>query len=241
MQEKDHSNLLKPGSAVEDFLDTLLQESTEQPKPQKVVQLKSKSNLVLLPELQQEIVTTQVAIDKDATKVEQPAIDIEQTLLQKKEKSDLQLNSYDYTFPLQCLMFSVCGNQLSIPLIKMGSVLTWGGRLTMLPGSPDWFLGILKHRELNVKVADTAKIIQINSCKEQQPDTQHILVFGDDNWAITCDTLGNVVNLKEQDVKWSKQNSNTFSLGTIKHSLATLLDPKKILKQLNKYESDRIS
>ena len=218
MPKKYNSGLLNPDSAVEDFLDTLLQESTE--KPEKLKPVRSKSNLLLLPELEVEPAEPEIVADIEV---------------------DQDVKSYEYSFPIQCLMFSVAGNQLSIPLINMGSVLAWGDRLTLLPDAPDWFLGILQHREMNVKVVDTAKIIHINENNQQNSEHQHILVFGDDNWAITCDKLGEVIKLNEDDVKWSKQESKNLALGTIKESLATLLDPNKILNKLNEYDDKTVN
>mgnify|MGYP002641801273 CR=1 FL=1 len=137
-----------------------------------------------------------------------------------------------YQFPMQCLMFRVSGNQLSIPLIDMGSVLAWGSRITPLPHSPAWFLGLLIHRDVNVRVIDTARFLQI---KETDVDNtrRHILVLGNESWAITCDQLGDVVRLGKSDVKWTKKSMSGYILGTIKNSLAILLDPEKILLQLN--------
>ncbi len=250
MPEKDNSNLLKPGSAVEDFLDALLQESTEPTKPEKKLKLKTKSKLVLLPEFElnnnEEIAENK--IDQNHINREEPdtvlsaeedsVADKDIRVKQENEQTELSVIEYKYSFPLQCLMFSVAGSQLSIPLIDLGSVIPWGERLTRIPGSPDWFLGILQHREMNIKVADTAQIIQVRSKADSLSEFENILVFGDNDWAITCDKLGNVVYLNEEDVKWSKLSAKALSLGTIKQSLAILLDPKKILNQLNKRKSD---
>ncbi|MBT3205483.1 MAG: chemotaxis protein CheW [Gammaproteobacteria bacterium] len=239
MPKKYNSGLLNPDSAVEDFLDTLLQESTE--KPEKLKPVRSKSNLLLLPELEVEPAEPEIVADIEVVQLEEVTVEAEEQSLATLEKLDQDVKSYEYSFPIQCLMFSVAGNQLSIPLINMGSVLAWGDRLTLLPDAPDWFLGILQHREMNVKVVDTAKIIHINENNQQNSEHQHILVFGDDNWAITCDKLGEVIKLNEDDVKWSKQESKNLALGTIKESLATLLDPNKILNKLNEYDDKTVN
>ena len=236
MSKKDTSSLLKPKSAVADFLDILLQESTEQPEIAKPVRLKPK--IQLMPELEKQPPVPEVEAVPIIDQREREVVVIEQ-----KQKPQQEINipvetvqEIEYKFPLQCLMFSVAGNQLSIPIINMGSVLSWGERLTRLPGSPDWLLGVLKYRDLKVKVADTAKIIQIKKSCEQISEIQHILVFGDDNWAITCDELGDVINLNEDDVKWSEQDNKGLFLGTIKESLAILLSPNNILNLLNKHD-----
>ncbi len=230
MPKKFNSGLLNPDFAVEDFLDTLLQESTE--KPEIVKPVRQVSNLQLLPELEKVSFEPVIEVDPEVLQPEEVIVETVDQTLEKIETSEQVVKKFNYTFPVQCLMFSVAGNQLSIPLINMGSVVTRGKRLTLLPDAPDWFLGILQHREKNVKVVDTAKILKVNST-QLHSEYQHILVLGDEGWAITCDQLGEVIKLNEDDVKWTKQGSKNLFLGTIKQSLAILLDPDKILNELN--------
>jgi len=234
MQKKFNSGLLNSDFAVEDFLDTLLQESTGKPESVKPVQ--QISNLQLFPDLETGPFEPVIEVDPDALQLEEVKLETVEQALEKVEISEQALTQFNHTFPVQCLMFSVAGNQLSIPLINLGGVVTRGKRLTLLPGNPDWFLGILQHREINVKVVDTAKILQVNS--KQHSEYQHILIFGDDNWAITCDELGKVIKLNEDDVKWTKPGSKNLFLGTIKDSLSILLDPVKILTRLNRHDGE---
>lgn len=234
MQKKDNINLLEPVSAVEDYLDTLLQESTEQLEATKPVQLKSR--LLLLPDLETSPAEPEREIEAKAEKVIEQ---LEETTpdVQPAEATEI---THDYQYPLQCLMFTVEGNQLCIPLIDLGNVVPWGDRLTLFPDSPEWFLGLLKHRDENVKVADTANVLQINRKKVEEPSgNRHILIFGEDNWAITCDKLGDVINLNKDDIQWPKQEGTGLSLGTIRDSLAILLDPARVLAQLNRYGDNK--
>ena len=89
MQKKDNTNLLKAETAVEDFLDTLLQESTETLETAKPVRLKS--NILLMPELDLDAVIAEVKVDEKV--VEMPlsevlAVDqeIQQTITSDKEQ-----------------------------------------------------------------------------------------------------------------------------------------------------------
>jgi len=231
MQKKDNINLLEAEAAVEDFLDTLLQESTEYAVVSKP--LKTKPRLLLIPEL--DLAPPVTEVEEKLMVDEAPLPPALETGLQVQQ-SVTKVDANDYQFPLQCLMFTVAENVLSIPLINMGSVIPWGDRLTVLPDSPDWFLGLLKHRDENVKVADTAKVVQIKENNKKASGQRHILVFAGNSWAITCDKLGDVINLNEDDVQWSKPDSTGLALGTIKDSLAILLNPAKILNQLNRNE-----
>ena len=241
MSKKSNNNLLDAESAVADFLDVLLQEATEPtPAAPRVIE---KAKVLLMPDIeltppaapaakpQADDPPAETAIE---TKVEAPAPAQEAAVLESSpEPAESELQGVQrYQFPLQCLMFNVGDNQLSIPLIDLGGVLPWKDRLTQLPDAPDWFLGILQHRDVNVKVADTAKILCIPTSAVESA-SRHLLVFGDETWAISCDKLGQVLHLERDDVQWTMRESGSLSLGTIRESLAILLDPKKILKQLN--------
>lgn len=223
MKKKNDNNLLNPEQAVESYLDSLLQEvSTPAPvlKP-----LSVRDNIVLLTDLdipEPESEQQQAALQKQE--------DINQEIAQQ-EKSPAKERRYDFDYPVQCLMFEVAGTKLSIPLIEMGSVLPWVDHLTKLPSAEKWSLGVLQHRGRNIRVVDTAGLMNIRKLPEQLVP-KHILVFGDGDWALSCDRLGEVVKLDASDIQWNGPKNNGLSMGTIKQSLAQLLDPKKIMYYL---------
>ena len=51
------------------------------------------------------------------------------------------------------------------------------------------------------------------------------------------DQLGQVIELDEDDIKWARPEAENLMLGTIKQSLAILLDPYKILGRLKQQDS----
>lgn len=239
MQQKDKNNLLKPGHAVEDFFDTLLQEPVERVESLKPVQLKN--NLLVLPEPGLELTHERV---KHTVPFEQDLADSEKEKPDRVHETEFQHSEMEspaerqeasrYDFPIQCLMFEVAEYQLSIPMIDMASVTPWVDNLTRLPKTPDWFLGMMKYRNSNVAVVDTARLMNIEA-PAGRVSNHHILVFADQPWAITCDRLGDVVELSKDDVQWSLHQGNHLTLGTIRQSLASLLDLNEILNQLNSY------
>jgi chemotaxis signal transduction protein len=108
--------------------------------------------------------------------------------------------------------------------------------MTQLPQAPDWFLGLLKYRDTNVRVVDSLKLLGIK--KGSALDTpRHILVLAQGQWAISCDQLGEVISLQAGDIQWYGTVNKSLMLGTIKQSLAQLLDPDQIVKYLNQFES----
>ncbi len=231
VQKKD-KKLLNPSTAVEDYFDSLLQDVALEQDTANARGLKG--GILLMPELQSDL--EKIDQDDSATaQTPESGVNPEQQQAQDNAEEAASQRS-EYALPIQCLMFQVGDQQLSMPLIDMGSVVPWVDKLTSLPHSPDWFLGLLKYRDINVKVADTAEMLQIDRA-EDAGQAGHILVFADETWAITCDQLGDVIELNQEDVKWASPDANNPTLGTIKQSLAILLDPGKIINILKQQEN----
>lgn len=140
-------------------------------------------------------------------------------------------------FPLQCLMFRVGGHLLSVPLIQLSGVINCNEAITRLPESPDWMLGLVKHRDANLRIVDSRKLLNIRS--ETGASPEHLLLLGDGGWAITCDQLEQVVNLDFADVQWKAEETGGLALGTIRESLSTLLNPPGIKNELDSRAASR--
>lgn len=223
MMKKKDNNLLKPEQAVESYLESLLQEISAEAEPLKPLQLRD--NIVLLPDFEIPQQTPQQPVEESTQVIESAQVEVPAPQEQKERKQD-------FTYPIQCLMFRVSNTLLSIPLIELGSVLPWVKNMTQLPSSKFWSLGVLKHRDRNVKVVDTAGLLGIKKSDSNDSHPKHILVFGDGDWALSCDSLGEVVYVESHDIQWNGPKSSGLSMGTIKESLAQLLDPNKIMKHL---------
>jgi len=135
-------------------------------------------------------------------------------------------------FPIQCLMFRVGNNLLSIPLIEMNGVVEWPDELTKLPQSPDFVLGVLKHRGTNLQVWDSAKVLGISNAPEKKAG--HVLILSDKKSAISCDVLEDVVTLEYNDIQWQPKAGNALMHGVIRETLAYLLSPLRIIDTMNK-------
>ena len=135
-------------------------------------------------------------------------------------------------FPLNCLMFRVADYALAMPLVQMRGVFPWNDKLTRLPHSPDWLLGLTRHRNRKLSVIDSTKILGLSPLLTVLP--KYILVLDDDEWAMTCTELGAVVKLKYEDIQWRKNISSQIALGTIRNSLACLLSPLGIVDALKR-------
>jgi len=233
MPEKAHSNLLEVNSAVGSYLDDMLHEATSSPEPPLLKEAEFDHNLLPDALLREELpVPTQptvidIAVEKSDALVAEIETEFEFEIEDEPEK---QIALSADLFPLQCLMFKVADNLLSIPLIEMQGVVNWTDNLTRLPQEPDWMLGILKHREHNVRIVDSAEILQIKT--DGLEAAAHVLVLGDEKWGMTCNQIDEVVTLEYDDIQWNEKTENTMTLGTIRNSLASLLSPQGIIRRL---------
>lgn len=242
MNKTKPNKLLDANTAVESYLDNLLQEATE-PKTEeaqgKKAYYKEHNIHVLATPL------TQTALIKEDDLIDEDTVpDANHVATTERVTNDVLsddfkgiaptvLSKENLAFPVQCLMFKVDDHLLAIPLIKMGNVVPFGERLTQLPHSPKYFKGLLKHRGNTVRVVDSASLLLSgahNGSNAFLPS--HLLVFEGEDWAISCDELLDVVTLNEEDIKWHTGKKERLSLGTIKKSLAIILSPDAISKKL---------
>lgn len=243
--KKDNNNLLEPDSAVENYFDDLLSEVTETVTKARPVSLKVTE--LVMPDLEEELARVEAVEDvktKNDSPVVEPVIEEKpastaetESIIETENKQEKAAGSesVDYDFPLQCLNFKVGNQNLSIPLMDMGSVQNWEHNMTKIPGTPDWFLGLFQYRDSNVRVVDSALFLSIPKTN-LDPEARQIMVLKDEAWAITCDVLGEVVYLEQDEIKWSNSGHSGYSLGVVKETLALLLDPLRLLNALREYQ-----
>jgi chemotaxis signal transduction protein len=246
MKKSETISLLKQTNALGSYLDDMLHDATrlaseiidqpvEQPiKQQLILDALSEEAAIedAVPRHQQVTAldkTEEVELaDRFSIEIEPKAdVGLKEGLYSGKSFCQLDISQ----FPIQCLMFRVGLNLLSLPLVKMNGVLQWTDKLTRLPQSPDWVLGILKHRDTNLRVLDSSKLLGISATKGIKPN--HILILSDNVSAITCDNLEDVVTLEYNDIQWQPETGNPLMYGIIRETLGYLLSPEAIIDSLN--------
>lgn len=137
--------------------------------------------------------------------------------------------------PFQCLLFKAGGLTLAVPLLVLNSIAEWEGELTNLPGQPDWHLGVLKHRGVQVTIMDTVRLImpeRADTAEEAGPPS-HILIVGGGRWGLRCEKILKPITLEPEQVKWCQQESRpSWMAGTLPEHLCILLDVDGLLEVL---------
>lgn len=139
----------------------------------------------------------------------------------------------------QCLLFKVSGLSLAVPLVKLNSVIAWDENITATPNQTDWYLGLIQHLQKQVKVIDTALLVLPENRREaldlaSADRLGHVLLVDDYKWGLACDSIGDVVWLTKDEVKW-RQNKQTrpWLAGTSLQHLCAIMDTDVFANMLN--------
>ncbi|KAB7627159.1 chemotaxis protein CheW [Alkalilimnicola sp. S0819] len=134
----------------------------------------------------------------------------------------------------QALLFQVGGLRLAVPLVKLHSVVPWSEEIRAMPNQPEWCHGLFRYRERNVRVVDTAELV-LPADKREGVEDKHILIVGDGRWGLACTSIGQVVRLGPDEVKWRQQRGKRAWLaGTVLGHLCALMDTEAFADMLGR-------
>lgn len=135
----------------------------------------------------------------------------------------------------QALFFDVAGLTVAVPLTELGGIHKMD-KLSNLPGKPDWFMGVMLHRDEKINVVNTALWVmpeKYDEAMENELDYQYIIMLDNSNWGLACGTLVNTVVLNQDDVKWREQSGRRpWLAGLIKERMCALLDVEAMIELL---------
>jgi len=126
----------------------------------------------------------------------------------------------------ECLLFSVAGLKLAVPLVSLGSIHRIESEFTPLVGRADWFLGLYRTGERNIQVVDTAKWVMPEQYHARVIDGYDFVIrLGDSNWGVACDSVAQAITLEPEQVRWRTERSKRAWLsGTVIDHMCALLD-----------------
>lgn len=137
----------------------------------------------------------------------------------------------------QALFFDVAGLTVAVPLTELGGIHNMG-KLNSLIGKPDWFMGVMVHREQKLNIVNSAKWVMPEKYDidlENNLEYQYIIMLDNSNWGLACEKLVNTVTLNQEDVKWKEQSGRRpWLAGLIKERMCALLDVSALIEMLDK-------
>jgi len=136
----------------------------------------------------------------------------------------------------QALFFNVGGLTVAVPLIELGGIHKYD-KTTSLMGKPDWFKGVMLHRDDKVNVVDTALWVMPEKCDEKMKSSlnyQYVIMLSNSAWGLTAENLVDTVILKQDEVKWlDTPNKRPWLAGLVKNKMCALLDVNSLIQLLN--------
>ena len=152
----------------------------------------------------------------------------------EKTKVALQ-DSLDFRF--QALFFEVAGLTLAVPLTTLGGIHQID-KIAPLFGKPDWFMGVMLHRESKLSVVDSAKWVMPEKYTEELAESlnyRYLIMLGESEWGLASEKLVNTVNLTKDDVKWrGSTGKRPWLAGMVKEKMCVLIDVEELISMLNK-------
>lgn len=200
-----------------------------------VVETKGKSTAdVKAPEQQS------VPVEHVATRVpERPVVSEEVSASEAQPEAPVRKLPLKDTLEnrFQALFFEVAGLTLAVPLTTLGGIHQIE-KIGPLFGKPDWFMGIMMHRESKLNVVDSAKWVMPEKYDEnlaQSLNYRYLIMLGDSSWGLASERLVNTVTLTNADVKWRESTGKRpWLAGMVKEKMCALIDVEELISMLNK-------
>lgn len=241
---RTEEKLLAPQDALWSYLDALLREIPADSVETEVEEIQEWDPAALASAQPAVVETPVVAVAepvaaKAAVEVAAAPIDVA-TPQQQVEQIDTARPEWAQA-EFQALLFSVGDLSLAVPLVTLHSVLPWPEEgVVGMPNQPSWCYGLLRYREQNVRVVDTATMVIPPDRAELMPTEapKHLLIVGNGRWALACHAIGNVIRLTPDNVRWRNQGGNRpWLAGTVLEHLCALVDTDAFANMLsNKHQ-----
>jgi purine-binding chemotaxis protein CheW len=136
----------------------------------------------------------------------------------------------------QALFFNVGGLTIAVPLVELGGIHQID-KTTALMGKPEWYKGVMLHRDEKINVVDTALWVMPEKCDEEMKSSltyQYVIMLGNSAWGLTAENLVDTVILKQDEVKWlDSPSKRPWLAGLVKDKMCALLDVNSLIQLLN--------
>lgn len=136
----------------------------------------------------------------------------------------------------QALFFEVAGLTMAVPLIDLGGIHKID-KIGPLFGKPDWFMGVMLHREEKINVVNAAKWVMPEKYTQKLEDAlnyQYVINLAESEWGFASDRLINTVELNKVDVKWRQADGKRpWLAGMVKERMCALIDVYQLISLLN--------
>ena len=142
--------------------------------------------------------------------------------------------------PFECLIFTVAGLQLAVPLILLGAIHRIEEEIRPIPGSPRWYMGIRPDRDQNLRVVDSAEWIMAGRVPPGARDNYRFVIRLDNSdWGLACDDVAQSFTLRPDEVRWrTARGKRPWLAGTVIDQMCALIDVRSMADLLVRAERE---
>ncbi|MBB5321248.1 chemotaxis protein CheW [Marinobacter oulmenensis] len=144
--------------------------------------------------------------------------------------------------PFECLIFTVAGLKLAVPLVLLGAIhrLEDDDEIRPIPGSPRWYMGIRPDQDQNLRVVDSAEWIMAGRVPEGARENYRFVIRLDDSeWGLACDEVAQSFTLRPEEVRWRTGRSRRpWLAGTVIDHMCALIDVRAMANLLVRAERE---
>lgn len=136
----------------------------------------------------------------------------------------------------QAMYFEIAGLIVAVPLIELGGIHNLD-KVTPLLGKPEWFEGVMVHRDDKISVVDTARWVMPEKYDQSLNDSlnyQYVIMLNNSNWGLMAEQLVDTVTLSPDEVKWLEtSDKRPWLAGLVKNKMCALIDVEALIQLLN--------
>lgn len=142
--------------------------------------------------------------------------------------------------PFECLIFTVAGLQLAVPLVLLGAIHRIEEEIRPIPGSPCWYMGIRPDRGHNLRVVDTAEWVMAGRVPPTARNNYRFVIRLDDSeWGLACDDVAQSFTLNPDQVRWrTARSKRPWLAGTVIEHMCALIDLRTMAHLLVRAERE---
>lgn len=187
-------------------------------------------------------------IEDNATKVEtktetqqiETKTVVEQGLAEKlEEMPDSNIPAWGKQ-PFKCLSVNLAGMKLMIPAMSVSYVERINKNIIRLPLEAEAFRGVVTLRERSVSVIDLHKLISKNGISYNHMEknveechVEYVIVMDDGAYALSCDHIGEMIELYPEDIRWNKASfNNPLFAGIVPDKLCAIVNIDTVNEQI---------
>ncbi len=213
---------------------TLMEEASLTLQPETVTdEIQDWDPYALDPQVQVEEASPKVNTATEALQAS-VAVAEETTTLATDQKKLL----WDSSQGVECLLFSVAGLKLAIPLAQLGGVHPAENmKVTPLFGQSDWSLGVWQSDTDKLTVVDSARLIMPErGISLRESGYEYLIQLDRTPWALACEGICDTITLVSESIKWRGDASKRpWLAGTVISEMCALLDVPSLVDLLESH------